>query len=634
MSHPTTTFLPHPELASTLSDPEAAALSKLSNASQVWAWTPRTVATYEKYISTLYAIQNSVTPINNLAPEILQMDFASVQSPEETSWRDPAWMLSLQSVCRRWRSVLLATPEYWAEGVGCVIDLLDDPDSPPIPGPDGEDVRVNVLRLFLARSAPCPLEVRVAYPSCAGFRAGWQAFEGHYDRVVVFEVTAGDEGELRDILCTVATGMKCLERLTLETMDFDISTKSLDRWDPHNLPRLGHLGLSGHLFCRATTLPSLHTVDLTGRRYIESLPTLLPALEGCPALTTLSLHLATNSRTRRGNKRQTPERIASLPNLCYLDVIGTSSEIYRFLSFLSFLSTTHVNLTVVGLHLVADPLSVLPNTLPLSHSGLYTSPHIDRLYLYSGTQHWNYSRTSCLSIRLYVQGNERLHVTPAFPFTYARDDDLLRFMGAFRACTLTELALNLEPYSPIGDGDPYTFWERFFAALPHLRRLELLSPTVIPRERDSPQRMNRAIVQEFLEATKARHGTSLTWVLRAFKGYPSYLEEELSDVEDILDGDNVDVSERLGRLELYIMTGAEHTYSYEHRSEPIDLTRTTTDRTASRLVTRAYVSRLEKAVDVVFIGGGGGFAEDDETRDLDDDCGHEDACSDTDEREE
>ncbi|KAM5536399.1 hypothetical protein V8D89_009938 [Ganoderma adspersum] len=167
------------------------------------------MATYEKYISTL-AIQNSVTPINDLAPEIIQMVFASVQSPKETWWRDLAWMLSLQSICRRWCLVLLATPEYWAEGVEGVIDLLDDPDSPPIPGPDGEDVRVKVLRLFLARSAPCPLEVRVAYPSCAGFRAGWQAFEGHYDRVVVFEVTAGDEGELRDILHIVATGMERL----------------------------------------------------------------------------------------------------------------------------------------------------------------------------------------------------------------------------------------------------------------------------------------------------------------------------------------------------------------------------------------------------------------------------------------
>ncbi|KAM5542057.1 hypothetical protein V8D89_004367 [Ganoderma adspersum] len=177
MSLPTATILPHPELASTLSDSDAAALSKLSNASQEWAWTRRTVAAHEKYISALLAIRNSIAPIDDLPPEILQMIFA-------------------YSICRRWRSVLLATPEYWVQGVGCVMDLLDDPDSPPIPGPDGEDLRVDVLHLFLVRSAPCPLEVRVAYPSCAGFRAGWQAFEGHYDRVVVFEVTAGDEGEL------------------------------------------------------------------------------------------------------------------------------------------------------------------------------------------------------------------------------------------------------------------------------------------------------------------------------------------------------------------------------------------------------------------------------------------------------
>ena len=82
MSYPTTTFLPHLELASALSDADAAALSKISNSSQVWAWTQRTVAT------------NSIAPINDLPPEILQMVFAYVQPSEETSWSDPVDIIS------------------------------------------------------------------------------------------------------------------------------------------------------------------------------------------------------------------------------------------------------------------------------------------------------------------------------------------------------------------------------------------------------------------------------------------------------------------------------------------------------------------------------------------------------------
>ena len=619
MSHPAATILPHPELASALSDGDAAALSKLSNAAQVRAWTRRMVAMHEEYISTLLAIHNSLAPINDLPPEILRMVLADVPS-EEASWCDPVWMLSLQSVCRRWRSVLLATPEYWAQGIERVMDLFRDGSF--LVSDKDEDVRVNVLHLFLARSAPCPLEVNMAYPSRVGYRPGWRVFNNHFDRVTVFEVTAGGKAELRDdILPTVATKMKRLEMFRLDTMDFNISTKSLDQWEPQNLPCLGYLTISGHLFCRAMTLPSLHTVDLIDRRYIESLPTLLPALEACPALKTLSLHLATNRRRRRGNKEQTPDRIASLPNLCYLDVMGTTSEIYRFLSFLSFPSHTHVDLTVTNVHRGEGPLFVLLNTLPRSHSDLYTSSSIDRLYLHSGTHGWGYSGTRWVSVRCYVRGNERLELTPALPLEYAGADDLLRFMDAFSPCTLTELALDLR--YPLNDMRSCSFWARFFALLPDLRRLELLSPTLDPKEERSPRAMNRFIAREFLEASKVRQGTSLAWVLRAFKWCPSHLEEELCYIERVVSGRARDGA-RLERLELYIMAADEHDYHWKYGVVPVDVTQITTDGMASQLATRAYVSRLEKVVDVVFISGGWGFAQDDKG-DLD--TGeNEDAC--------
>ncbi|PIL33124.1 hypothetical protein GSI_04573 [Ganoderma sinense ZZ0214-1] len=596
--HSAATILPYPELASALSEGDAAALIKLSNASQVWA--------YEKYISTLLAIQGSITPIDDLPPEILRMVFAYVPS-EQVWWDETAWMLSLQLVCRRWRSVLLATPGYWVQGIDRVMDLYKrDNRSLLVSDSTEEDTRVQVLDLFLNRSAPYPLELTMAYMSEARC-PGWRAFEKHLDRVTVFEVDAMDAADLQEnILPAVTTEMKQLESLALDVDHFNMSTKGLDRWEAQNLPRLRDLTISSYLFCRATTVPSLRTVVLTGERYIESLSALLPALEGCPALATLSLHLDSNHRRRKGNKRRTPERIVDLPNLLHLNVAGTTSEIYSFLSFVSFPSTTHIQLVVNNVHRVEDPLLLLPSMLPRHHWSAYTSPNIDRLHLHKGTPRWLYSHGGCVSMRGYIQGNERLSIVPALG-SNVDADGLVQFLNTFSACTLTELALDLRSRYHTSP-----FWASFFAALPDLRRLELLSQATSQYPDPELRKINLTIACEFLKASKGRLGTSLAWVLRAFEGCPGDLDQELWDVEMALSY-LAEVGGHLERLELYIVTPtSKDLFPYRDPAEPIDLKQLATNGTASRSVARAYISRLEEAADVVVISGGWGFLEDDE----------------------
>ena len=115
MTHPITPILPYPDLATPLAKHDVTALNRLSDVSQVRAWTRRKVARYKKYITALLAIHNSIAPINKLPTEILQQVFVHV--PSRSRKCSPSWMVSLQFVCRRWRSVLLATPKFWLEGL-------------------------------------------------------------------------------------------------------------------------------------------------------------------------------------------------------------------------------------------------------------------------------------------------------------------------------------------------------------------------------------------------------------------------------------------------------------------------------------------------------------------------------------
>ena len=458
MSQPATSILSHPEFASSLSKRDAAALEKFSDVFQVREWTRRPMARYQGYISTLQAIHNSIAPINGLPTEILQEIFAYVP-PEYGGWHDLAQMLSLPSVCRRWRSVLLATPEYWVRGIPYIVDVCSDGLFSSSDSDDSENgFGTYLLGLLLTRSAPCLLELKIRYTS-SDDHPRWQVSEGHFDRVAVFEVTPTDTADLGDILYTATTEMKRLESFDLGVVDFKTSADGVDRWEARNLPRLGCLRIPGSLFCCATAVPSLHTVVLTGERDIGLLSDLLAALERCPALITLSLFLMSVRRSRIHGR--SPERTVDLRNLRHLDITGDTHDIYSFLPSLSFPPVTQIQLDVAN---AGDDQLVLPNTIPRRHSSLYVSPNIDRLCLYSSSSHWHDWKPESVWTRGYVQGEERLQVNPGLQLHSA--DDLLQFLGYFSACALTELVLYLHP--PPGDMD-YTSWKRFFVALPDLR---------------------------------------------------------------------------------------------------------------------------------------------------------------------
>ncbi len=606
-----TTMLPPPELASTLPDADVGALTKLSEASQVRDWTQHKAEEYKKHISTLLAIHNAIAPINSLPTEILQEIFAYV--PSVSKWCNAIWMLSLASICRRWHSILLATPEYWVRGLHSVMDsgfheyYWDDDDIT-----DG-------CNMFLARSAPWPLEIPLQYSSCDD-GPGWGAYEGHFDRVTVFEVTAEDGDDLDDILDAVTSSMKRLEMLRLEAY-YERLWQPLFEWKAEELPRLARLEITSALFCCVRTVPSLHTVILTRPpRDIGSLPHLLDALEKCPALATLRLEL-----THGDNKFQNldSKRVLDLPNLRNIAVGGGMSDVRCFLSALSFPSVTLVELDVTGTGNEQDRGLVLPNVLPrrLSVARAHeVLDSIDRLCFYPNHQARSEleDQHASVSMRGYVQGAERLRIAPAF--WLHNTSNFLQILALFRECRVAELALDLRyvPSDMGGEG----FWTKFFTALPDLRRLELLSPTAESRatKRDIakhyltscrvPQLAPDANVANVLHhgLTPTRRPISLAWVLHTDESDRSQLEAELGDVEQILRA-HADSGARLGRLELYVAASDPDPFE----PQALDATQVKTDGAASRLVTRGYVPRVAAVADVVVVvvGGRWGGAEDD-----------------------
>lgn len=72
---------------------------------------------------------------------------------------------------------------------------------------------------------------------------------------------------------------------------------------------------------------------------------------------------------------------------------------------------------------------------------------------------------------------------------------------------------------------------------------------------------------------------------------------------------------RLGRLEFYTTASDSGPYS----ASVVDVTQVTMDGAASRLVTKACISRLEDVADVVFVGGEWLWELAEDERSIDDD---------------
>ncbi|RPD55699.1 hypothetical protein L227DRAFT_478105, partial [Lentinus tigrinus ALCF2SS1-6] len=101
--------LPFPEFATILPAADRRCLSGLVG-SEIRSWTLARAEEYRKLALALLAIHNLAAPIHCLPNELLSLIFAHAWH----NWKS----YSLAHVCRHWRRVLLATPEFWVDAIG------------------------------------------------------------------------------------------------------------------------------------------------------------------------------------------------------------------------------------------------------------------------------------------------------------------------------------------------------------------------------------------------------------------------------------------------------------------------------------------------------------------------------------
>ncbi|EJF58003.1 hypothetical protein DICSQDRAFT_173370 [Dichomitus squalens LYAD-421 SS1] len=150
MHHQHSDTLPFPDFASSVPEPDRASLARLSS-DEIRAWTLRKSDEYRLLSYTMLSLHNAAAPIHTLHTELLVKIFGQ-------TWKD--WRsVHLTSVCRRWRSVYLSTPQFWAAAVSGLTFFYYD--GTVMAG--REDVR-PVTAALLERSSPCLIKAKIMGP--------------------------------------------------------------------------------------------------------------------------------------------------------------------------------------------------------------------------------------------------------------------------------------------------------------------------------------------------------------------------------------------------------------------------------------------------------------------------------------
>ncbi|KAI0695097.1 hypothetical protein C8T65DRAFT_48911 [Cerioporus squamosus] len=277
--------LPFPELASALPIADQRSLSGLSD-SEIRSWTVARADDYRKFALTLLAIHNSIAPIHRFPNELLSHIFAH-------SWYGRS-SLRLAHVCRRWRQVLLATPEFWYGAVqGMHFDAVSDYCVPSA-----------YFATIMMRSSPLPVQ-----PTFARFSATLSRnLEAHLWRITALTVHAETTDEVAQLHWTLLQGLPVLTKLVVQysphecdcardgPCQFLDNTLYVDPLPADALPCLEQVELPGFLFDKVA-VPSLRRVQL-GRDPegpdhdnppIPDMEDFMFALAKCPNLLTLQL---------------------------------------------------------------------------------------------------------------------------------------------------------------------------------------------------------------------------------------------------------------------------------------------------------------------------------------------------------
>ncbi len=271
---------------------DRAALARLS-AAEVHSWTTAKADEYRKCILALVAIGNAAAPIHRLSSEVLSRILAQ-------SWHNRN-SLRLAHVCRRWRSVILATPEFW-------VNAIDGDDLTLTAGRPRVRALHGYIDALLKRSGNRPIEPRFKQFD----KALHKSLAPHLWRIRSLTVRGLHKViDILDLIRVLQNGpMPVLEKLVIGhgpercdcrrgtcqgESDGDCFGVARDAMLPAAVPRLRHVDVPAFTF-EQLAVPSLEHVHL--RKDVSDTfhgnPSifrgqLLSLLKRCPGVVTLEL---------------------------------------------------------------------------------------------------------------------------------------------------------------------------------------------------------------------------------------------------------------------------------------------------------------------------------------------------------
>ena len=400
------------------------ALAELTTPAEVCAWTTAKAAEYRSFALALLAIGNTVAPIHGLPNETLSNIFAH-------SWQDRS-SLRLAHVCRRWRSVVLSTPELWVNAARG--------DELPMTARLPRDMR-GYMMAVLERTGNRPIE-----PSFNGFDSSLTELLGpHLWRMR--SLTIGGLHKMLEVfkfLQVLDNGMPALEELLVryepERCNCEVnrcrgSGEGYISPPMHpvlrraSIPRLRHVQVPAFALQYVTgpSLEHVHVLRDASRVYHDDpaidLGTLFALLDSCPRIVSLKLPRVLLPPVPLVFERLTPVTLPALNTLWIHEESASMTQLLRYLrcspNYIHICEYGHSNYTLHGDWLkqgIADAV-------------LSTADRVKIVSLAFST-----------FVRCFVQGEERLF--------YQSGRTLPGLVGTFHHSPVTALDLHARTFAP------------------------------------------------------------------------------------------------------------------------------------------------------------------------------------------
>ena len=476
---------PFPDLASSMPAGDCASLEGLSP-DEIRVWALRKSEEYRLLSYTMLTLHNAASPIHTLPVELLMKIFGITWNGWDQQGLRPT------SVCRRWRRIYLATPEFWAEAVAGLQPCFDGikkswywysahrrTQPPP-----------ECVAMLLERSWPHPIPLDVTYEPPSGSGAVMITIPTqcvlhstvftHPVHVVKLCISTSLL-HLLGVYRILKVGMPALEKLQLQAQeeeppDLARTLASLPRVPDESLPRLRSLShLDPAIFFPLIAARSLEYVYLDALQDMRAegiVPwphppgsesrSLLRALARCPNLEYLYIEDYTRSRWWPPLEDEDPASmyLPSLKRLCFLSDDGMEELCAQ--AILEALdpcipSTAYVDRGVLN---PSDPDSLsqlMPAYLVQHHP-------FDSVILFpSGSHSGTYFEVRCLA-------GQALRIRVLFSSARTLVD--LGIEDVFRTTHVTHLEITPDSsQSDAPDTDPVEDWAGVLRAFPHLTHL-------------------------------------------------------------------------------------------------------------------------------------------------------------------